>query len=142
MASNTDSKKALDDDAAYVGLHRKLESISDEAGRLLKETSALSEKFVLGHGVSIEALEAKVAETLKEWQSSMSCAWGQGALGSRKKLYAGSLGSPDRYFCWQIRKSPLSGRALTRLQGEAICQRSLGANHHRLHAMATFVSKA
>lgn len=48
---------------------------------------------------------------------------------------------PDRCYRWRIRKSPLSGRALTRLQGEAICQRSLGANHHRLHATATFVSK-
>ena len=68
-SSNTDSKKALDDDAAYVGLHRKLKSIADEAGRLLKEISALSEKFVLGHGVSMDALEARTAEILKEWQS-------------------------------------------------------------------------
>jgi hypothetical protein len=68
-SSNTDSKKALDDDAAYVGLHRRLESIASEAGRLLKEISALSEKFVLRHGVSIESLEAKIAQTLQEWES-------------------------------------------------------------------------
>lgn len=68
-SSNTDSKKALDDDAAYVELHRRLRSIADEAGRLLKEISALSEKFVLGHGVSMEALEVRTAEILKEWQS-------------------------------------------------------------------------
>lgn len=68
-SSYVDSKKALDDDAAYLALHRKLESISGEAGRLLKEISALSEKFVLDRGVSMEALEAKIAESLKERQS-------------------------------------------------------------------------
>ncbi|MNH43225.1 hypothetical protein D3C79_1050750 [compost metagenome] len=67
--SNADSKKALDDDAAYLALHKKLESISGEAGRLLKEISALSAKFVLGRGVSLEALEAKIAESLREGQS-------------------------------------------------------------------------
>lgn len=68
-SSNADSKKALDDDVAYIDLHRRLESILDEAGRLLQEISALSEKFVLGHGVSMEALEARIAETLGKWQS-------------------------------------------------------------------------
>lgn len=68
-SSNTDSKKALDDDAAYVELHRRLKSIAEEAGRLLKEISALAEEFVLRHGVSIEALEVRTAEILKEWQS-------------------------------------------------------------------------
>ncbi|AFK69474.1 hypothetical protein YSA_05007 [Pseudomonas putida ND6] len=68
-SSNADSKKALDDDVAYSDLHRRLESMLDETGRLLKEISALSEKFVLSHGVSVEALEARIAETLGEWQS-------------------------------------------------------------------------
>lgn len=68
-SSNTDSKKALDDDAAYFDLHRRLAAIGGEAGLLLKEISALSEKFVLARGVSMEALEARTAEILKEWQS-------------------------------------------------------------------------
>ncbi|MFI4843901.1 hypothetical protein, partial [Pseudomonas putida] len=68
-SSNADSKKALDDDVAYSDLHRRLQSMLDEAGRLLKEISALSEKFVLSHGVSVEALEARIAERLGEWQS-------------------------------------------------------------------------
>lgn len=58
----------LHDDAGYFSLHRRLESIVGEAGQLLREISALSENFVLRHGVSMEALEAGTAEILKEWQ--------------------------------------------------------------------------
>jgi hypothetical protein len=68
-SSNADSKRALVSEDAYIGLHRRLESIVDEAARLLKEISALSEKFVLGHGVSPETLEVKIAATLKEWRT-------------------------------------------------------------------------
>ena len=64
-SSNADSKKALNDEAAYVGLHRKLESIVEESAQLLREILALSEKFVLGHGVSMADLETRTAEILK-----------------------------------------------------------------------------
>ena len=68
-SSSADSKRALADDAAFVGLHGRLESIVDEARRLLKEISALSQNFVLEKGVSKEAFEAKITETLLQWQS-------------------------------------------------------------------------
>lgn len=68
-SSNADSKRALVSEDAYIGLHRRLESIVDEAARLLKEISALSEKFVLGHGVSPETLEVKIAAILQEWRT-------------------------------------------------------------------------
>ena len=68
-SSATDSKKAMASDAAYIGFHRRLEAIQDEAARILKEVLALSEKFVLGHGISMEGIEAKLAETLRQWQS-------------------------------------------------------------------------
>ena len=71
-SSKADSKKALNDEAAYVGLHRKLESIVEESAQLLREILALSEKFVLGHGVSMADLETRTAEILKEWQSEMA----------------------------------------------------------------------
>lgn len=68
-SSNADSKRALVNEDDYIGLHQRLESIVDEAARLLKEVSALSEKFVLRHGVLPEALEAKIAATLQEWRT-------------------------------------------------------------------------
>jgi hypothetical protein len=68
-SSASDSRKAMANDSAYTGFHRRLEAIQDEAARLLKEISVLSEKFVLGHGISMEAMEAKLAETLRQWQS-------------------------------------------------------------------------
>jgi hypothetical protein len=68
-SSSEDSKRALADDAAYVGLHKRLKSITDEARQLLKEISALSQNFVLGTGISREALEARIAETLLQWQN-------------------------------------------------------------------------
>lgn len=67
-SSAVDSRKAMVDDAAYVSLHSRLKSILDEAACLLKEISTLSQNFVLGHGVSKEAIEAKITETLREWQ--------------------------------------------------------------------------
>lgn len=68
-SSSADSKKALIDDSAYIAFHRRLESIVDEAAALLKEISTISQQFVLGHGVSKEAIETQLAELLRQWQS-------------------------------------------------------------------------
>lgn len=68
-SSASDSKKAMANDATHIGFHRRLEAIQDEAARLLKEVLALSEKFVFGHGISMEDIETKLAETLRQWQS-------------------------------------------------------------------------
>lgn len=56
-------------ESAFVRFHRRLEAIQDEAASLLKQISGLSEKFVLKHGVSMGAIEARLAETLRQWQS-------------------------------------------------------------------------
>ena len=68
-SSASDSRKAMANDAAYIGFHRRLEAIQDEVVALLKEVLALTEKFVLGHGISLEDIEAKLAETLRQWQN-------------------------------------------------------------------------
>lgn len=67
--SANDSRKAMANDSAYISFHRRLDAIQAEAAWLLKQISGLSETFVLRHGVSMEAIEAKLAETLRQWQS-------------------------------------------------------------------------
>lgn len=68
-SSASDSRKAMaNDGTAYIGFHRRLEAIQDEVVALLKEVLALTEKFVLAHGISLEGIEAKLAETLRQWQ--------------------------------------------------------------------------
>gem|GEM_PF-1055679 len=66
--SRSGSQIALADATAFVELHSRLELITEEAGSLLKQIAALSEKFVVGKGISVELIATKTAEILAQWE--------------------------------------------------------------------------
>jgi len=71
-SSRTDSNKALIDDLSFARLQSRLEAITDEAGRLLKEISEQSQTFVISKGIPSEVIEAKTAQILSQWHSALN----------------------------------------------------------------------
>lgn len=63
-----DNRKATIDEECFKAFLLRLEAILREAKALMREVSVHAEEFVLSRGVLPEQIEAKTAETLKQWR--------------------------------------------------------------------------
>jgi len=67
--SRSESRGAIDSDAAAQRLLSRLTSMADEATQLLREIGALAERHVRRHGISEEQITEAASRMLAEWHA-------------------------------------------------------------------------
>ncbi len=68
--SRADSRSAVHNDPALLVLVSRLNAIADEAVVLIKEISALAERFVRRHAISAQHIDQMAQQLLEEWHAA------------------------------------------------------------------------